>query len=283
VSLTRAVPVYSHYHITSKDNIPFAIEEYSRFKYGSKRVARIFGRELADGYVQSEEFLHACQNDRQIVVLASPYSFIPTACHTLKDYFIARLNQHLIERGRRPVQESKIVRTHSYIDDYGEMSAEKRAELIKREAFYTDKLFLEGKHILFLDDIKITGAHQRGVEAMIYNLGIDRRSSYTFLYYAELTNLQEDPSIENYLNYADVTDLVSLNDIIHNDEFVFNTRCVKFMLGSPSAEFATFIIYQSKAFRETLLTLATGNSYHLVPDYKLNFNLLRRQVHKDHG
>jgi hypothetical protein len=282
MQLTVHSPSFSCHQITSKEDIPFSIEDYSRFKYGSKKIARIFGRELADAYVLSDEYKHCDLDSCRIVVLSSPYSFIPTATYAMKDYFVARLNFHLIMSDRHPVQECKVVREHSYIEDYGEMSADRRGELISREKFHTDREFLKDKHLIFLDDIKITGAHQKGMEEMIYRLGISKYSDYSFLYYAELINPGVDPALENHLNYAHIKDLIGLNDLIHNDEFMFNTRNVKFMLGSHPGEFNMFIAYQSKAFRETLFTCVIGNSYHMVPDYKINFNVLKRLVTNEH-
>jgi hypothetical protein len=46
-----------------------------------------------------------------------------------------------------------------------------------------------------------------------------------------------------------------------NDEFIFNTRVVKFLLNLPEDRFLTFMSYQSKSFVETFAKNVIGNGY----------------------
>lgn len=275
ITTNQATRTISAHKILSKDTLTFSPELYSRFKYGSKSAARTFGYELAVEFIKSSVYQELIFTAQQVVVLSSPYSFIPTATFAMKDYFIAALNRQLISDGLSPVQETKLVRQHSYIEDYGQMQSDERLRLIMSESFHIDAMFVKNKYLLFLDDVRITGAHQQGLEHMIAKLGIEE--DFNFLYYAELVQ-DIDPTIENFLNYYSVRDLVDLNHIIRDDEFMFNTRCIKFMLNSDSDQFNSFIVYQSRTFAETMLTLSIGNSYHLIPAYKTNFSTLKQLV-----
>lgn len=86
------------------------------------------------------------------------------------------------------------------------------------------------------------------------------------------------PNIENELNFAYVKDLLSINYIIQNDEFIFNTRVTKYILSAGFDAFKNFINYQSKTFRNTLLTNLMGNEYHKLEEFQKNINYLKQKV-----
>lgn len=274
MSTKKTCPVIALHAIESRENIPFSKDEYSRFKYGSKSIARKFGRAL--GLKIAADIIPSLKKTDQLVMAPSPYMFIPTATFALKNYVIASLNPALIMNGINPIQETKIFRQTGYTAEYGTMSIEERKNIISSENFHTDKDFLTNKIALFLDDIKITGAHQERMEEMIYRLKLNKvyKRAY-FVYYAQLTDPASDPTIENHLNMFSIKSLLDLDKIIKNDEFVFNTRNVKYILNAPHIECVFFLQYQSKTFQETLYHEAIGNSYHLEENFALNFQYLK--------
>ena len=136
-----------------------------------------------------------------------------------------------------------------------------------------DTNYVKGKFMVFLDDIIITGSHEKVITRMLDEYGIE--DDRIFAYYAELCNKDIDPKVENYLNYAFVKNLLDLDKIIKNESFVLNTRIVKYMLNSNHEEFRTFISYQRVKLVETIYHLAIGNSYHLMDDYKENLNFIK--------
>lgn len=271
---------YALHNVTGKDNIPFSARAYSKFKFGDKDVARDFGHSLAKGFVKdSFAFDLIISQNLQAVVLSSPYCFIPTATFAMKDYFVQILNRKLVESGARVVQEAKIHRTITYKEDYGELSAEDRMKLIANDGFEIDTNFIKGKFLIFLDDIKITGSHEKVIQRMMEQHGIE--NDHVFVYYAMLTNPKEDPRIENYLNYFYVKNLLDLDKIIKNKNWIPNTRVVKYILNyKDTAEFENFIQYQSKQTLSTLYYLAIGNSYHTMPDYQANLAFIRKTLIK---
>lgn len=272
---------YSLHKIHYKDSLSFLPKEYSKFKFGCKTIAKNYGYQLAEGFISSvlgSGYAYRPSNDQQIVVVSSPYCFIPTATFAMKDYFVQKLNNWLCNRGINPVQETKIHRTITYKEDYGALSAEQRLNLIKNDSFHIDKEFIKDKFVLFLDDIKITGSHEIMVQNMVnkYELKCD----YMFLYFAELADKSIDPNIENYLNYYYVKSLLHLDKIIKNENFMLNTRVVKYILCAPYEEFKSFIQYQSVKLVTTIYHLAIGNSYHLIEDYKKNLDYIKQLIKK---
>ena len=263
----------------------FQPQDYSRFKYGSKSLARRFGRELADRLLNSPTFsslLSALANPAGVVIYPAPYNFVPTATFALKDYFIARYNEVAIPRHNlAPLQEGKVFRKYSYNEDYGAMSKAERDAAISGDDFYIDVEFARGKTLIFLDDIRVTGSHEGRIRHLLNKTGLVAQA-HLFLYFAQVTDsAQCDPTVENKLNYAAVHNLLSIDHIIKNDEFLFNTRVVKYILSAELSQFITFIQYQSKTFRHTLLHYAYGNSYHLQSAFESSIQVLTEMVHHD--
>lgn len=258
--------------IYDTEELPFSAEDYSKFKFGSKTIARTFGKDLARKFWK--QIIRDSGIKGQLVVYPSPYNFIPTATGIMKDYFVRYFNDYLIGAGLGPVEEAKIHRTLSYkVEDYGEMDAATRLEKIGNDRFHIDSSFVEGKTLIFIDDVKITGSHEKVIEQMCEKYKITNKCY--FIYFGELKDPNIPATFENDLNYAFVKNLLDINWIIRNDEFVPNTRVVKYILKSDPDECRTFMQYQSDKFLDNILHLAIGNGYHTVPDYQENLKTLR--------
>lgn len=265
---------YSLHKIDNTDNFGFNPTDYSKFKYGDDKVSEQYGFELAQGFIK--DILSKNKIINQIVVISSPFSFIPTATFAMKNYFVYELNKWLSENNLHVVQETKIHRTITYKEDYGELSAEDRMKLISNDHFHIDKTFLENKTLIFLDDIRITGSHERMITKMIEEFELSN-DAY-LLYFAELTNEFINPNFENYLNYYYIKSIFDLQKIINSNRFVINTRIVKYLLNYNSNAFKIFIQNQSNKFNGLLYNMALGNSYHTIDEYQENINFLKQHI-----
>ena len=265
---------YSLHKINNTADFGFNADDYSRFKFGDDLVAKTFGQSLADGFIK--DFLEDSAMSEQIVVISSPYCFIPTATFAMKNYFVYQLNHWLAENKKPVVQEAKIHRTITYKEDYGELNAEDRLKLIGNDSFQIDKDFLKDKVLFFLDDIKITGSHEKMILKTVKEYGLN--NNIFMLYFAELVNGNIHPNIENHLNYHAVKSVSDLNTIIQSGHFCFNTRIVKYILNCDFESFQQFLEQQTDSFLENLYHLSLGNSYHTIDSYAENFNFLKKRL-----
>ncbi|MFY0255229.1 phosphoribosyltransferase family protein [Chitinophaga sp. 30R24] len=264
---------YSLYKITDSRHIGFSPDAYSRFKFGDEAVAEQFGIHLAEGFIAHHLRHHPIV---QMVVVSSPYSFIPTATFAMKNHFVFHLNRWLAANGHPVLQETKVHRTISYKEDYGQLDAAQRLQLIGNDRFHIDKAFLEGKKVLFLDDIRITGAHER----MILKMTADYQLSNELflLYFAELKNPDIHPNIENYLNYYAVKSIFDLSPIIQGEHFFINTRIVKYILNYDFETFCIFLQNQTDKFVNLLYNMALGNGYHTIEAYQRNMDFIYQHL-----
>ena len=263
---------YSLHKIKHKNHFEFNPADYSRFKFGDEAIAKMYGTDLANGFISAHLKNQSLQ--KQIVVISSPYAFIPTATFAMKNHFVYQLNRWLVEMDLPVVQESKVHRTVTYKEDYGELSAQERIRLIGNDAFYIDRSFLENKFLIFLDDIKITGSHEKMIVKMINTFHL--KNEIALLYFAELINDEIHPSIENYLNYYSVKSIFDLAQIIESGNFFFNTRIVKYILSAGFDSFQLFIENQTEDFINTLYNLSLGNSYHTIKEYQHNLSFIKQ-------
>ena len=265
---------FSGFLIDNENEIGFSPVDYSKFKYGAINIAREFGYLLADRFI--EKCFKDHYDGRQIVVLPSAFSYIPTASFFMKVFFVEKLNLFLYKNGYPIVQETKINRTVTYREDYGEMSAQDRYNLISGDSFHVDKAYIEDKQLLFLDDIKITGTHERIIIKMLNDAQIS--NDCYMLYFAELINSNISPKFENYLNNYFVKDLEKVDYIIKNEDFIFNTRVVKYILNANPEDFKAFINNQTHDFKRDILFQAIGNEYFKFENYLDNIDMLMNNI-----
>jgi hypothetical protein len=262
----REVTRFSAFQITSPDHFGFSAETYSKFKYGAENIAQQFGYTLAEKFIKNC-FSHR-YNGQPVIILPSAYSHIPTASFYMKNFFADKLNDYLFRNNFSVVEEAKVYRTVTYREDYGEMSAEERYKLIKNDKFYIDKTLIGNKLLIFIDDVRITGTHERVIIKMLDESEI--LNPCYMLFFAELTNNRIAPNIENVLNNAFVKSLNDIDHIIRYEKFKFNTRVVKFILNSNHNEFDDFITKRDRNFINTLYYNAIGNKYYQFSSYKRN-------------
>ncbi len=265
---------YALHQIHHAEVFGFDPGAYSRFKFGDDQVAKEFGEQLAEGFISG--YLKDNFIDNQVVVISSPYSFIPTATFAMKNYFIHQLNRWMVDNGGLVVQEAKVHRTITYKEDYGALSAEERMSLIGNDSFHIDKHFLDHKTLLFLDDIRITGSHERMILKMVDEYQM--KNDIHLLYFAELANMDIHPNVENLLNYYQVKSIFDLDGIVKSGSFCFNTRIVKYILNSEFNSFSVFIHNQTEEFINMLYNLALGNGYHTIEAYAVNLNYIKNQI-----
>lgn len=264
---------FSLHKFDNRENINFSVSEYSMLKYGSGSVAKKFGEELAVGFF--EHYSHIIVS-KQVVVMESAYASIKNAASLITDAFTDKLNQLIVEFNGLHVERTKINRLVPYITDYGKLPLKKRQQLLKKDTFTLDVDFVKNKFLIFIDDIFITGTHQKKIEEMLekYNLNHDDALG---VYYAELSNTIEDPAIESYLNEYTIKGISNLKELIKSDiNYKVIVRTVKMMLQAEKIEELEDLLSGiNPDLIKKIYNLCLSEGYYKNPAFSTNFSILR--------
>jgi hypothetical protein len=269
--------IAAHYFDNQQD-IKFDPSAYSLFKYGSRSLANQFGEHLAQAFFASPLFdtILATENGRKIIVLPPPCIHVPTAGFYLADSFFNHLNLKLHEKNKPHAWFIKTYRQKSYFVDYGKMSAEERHNTLADEIFKVDAAFLKDNICLFIDDIRITGAHEERVVRMLDYYGLQDFTDYSFLFYAMMNQTATlDPTIESRLNRWQINDLEPILNLIKKNDFVLNTRVLKFILAAPTAAFKDFVQTLDARMIQKIYFAALNNGYAQLTELSQNFLYLK--------
>jgi len=274
---SHTYPRYALNSINDISKVPFSPQDYSRFKFGDYSVAETFAKELFD-FFKIQHLDDVLKVTQSIIIYSSPYAHIPTSSYYLTAEFYKLFTNYLnsIKENIIKVKLGKINRSQSYTEDYGAMNAKERFDLIKNDTYSFFDLPEENSLCIFIDDISITGAHQRVIENMMKNSNYSNKS--IFLYFAKLDNPQIEASFENDLNFAFVNSIEKLLEIVISDTFKITTRTTKFILSLKEADFNFFIESVLKNEKYDIIshfyTNAVLNNYEKIAIYENNLRTL---------
>jgi FMN phosphatase YigB (HAD superfamily) len=263
--------------INDIENIPFSDVEYSKFKFGDYSIAEKYGSELYD-YFETNLSKELFANFRSVIIYSSPYAKIPTSSFYLTQTFYNLLLKNLKNNNQTgiDVKFGKIKRCQTYIDDYGAMNADERFELIKNDTYEFITIPKKEDVCIFIDDISITGTHQKVIEQLLCKNAFETNSF--FLYYAKLSNPEVCPSFENRLNYAYINDMYKLTQLLTSNSYKITTRTVKYILSQEKKKFNELIDRMLETENISLLkemaSMSHANEYNDIELYKPNLNQL---------
>jgi len=238
--LTRVVPTreFALYSVGGASlaaagncHLPFSAARYSRYKYGSVTAAEAFARALGAAFRERCPELAFAP---RLLMTSSPYARVPTAATTLARRLQPVLNAARTGCGLAPAPLLRVERTSTSAGDYGTLSAQARDLHMAGNALSFRRFPVQqvrGAHLLVVDDVRVTGAHQRCLMRASEDQPLATR---TFLYIAAFTGPESgrfDPAQEDALNHAAVKTLGDLAGIVDACDFAWNVRVCKFALG----------------------------------------------------
>jgi hypothetical protein len=212
---------------------PFSPARYSRYKYGSVTAAETFARALGAAFCERHPDLVLAP---RLLMTSSPYAHVPAAATTLARRLRPALNAVRTVHGLAPAPLLQVDRVSTSAGDYGTLSAQARDRLMAANALSFRRFppqQVRDAHLLVVDDVRITGSHQRCLMRASEVLPL---RGQTFLYIAAFPGPADgyfDPAQEDALNHAAVKTLGDLAAIVESGDFTWNVRVCKFAL-SPA-------------------------------------------------
>lgn len=268
------------HRIESHENITFNAEDYSKFKFGDFVLAKEMGANLFEYFKAnfSDEFERKANS---FLIYSSPYDQIPTSSYYMAEAFFEAFDSHIKVNGHSAlsIKLAKIKRNQTYSTDYGALSAADRYNLISRDTYQlVDKPTIETTCV-FIDDISVTGSHQRVVENTLNESACTCRC--IFLYYAKVTS-GICPSIENDLNYAYINCYSRFQNLLFSPQFKPTTRSIKYILSLNLMNLSLlrneFRKQKRMAFLKAIVQLSYANKYNLMKEYQTNLHHLENEL-----
>jgi hypothetical protein len=263
---------YSVHEFDSLADSSLWVDDYSAMKFGSDDAARRFGYELADGFFAAHS-AHLMANP--CVVIPSPYNYIPNAATIMGRHFTDRLNHHLAHSQGTTAEWSIIHRKVSYTNDYGFLSKDQRRLLIDNDKFYFNDDFVEGKTLIFVDDVLITGTHEDKLVDIMDRAGMTNPSF--FLYYAIYSEGGTHPAIEAALNFAQVKSVEDYLALTRKPNHHIIVRPIKYLLSRPLEEFERVLAHFDPRVVSEIYHGALNEGYFKIPEYQPNFGALNKR------
>jgi len=246
---------FAAHTFTSLVDAGFDVRAYSQVKFGSDRAAKALGVDLADRF-----FAHRRETlARRCVVVPAPSTTVPVAATLLSRHFTNRLNARLVAEGAAPVEWTLAHRDVTYNNDYADLPADRRREILAADRIYLNKDFVAGKFLLFLDDCRITGAHEDKLAAFLRHEGLP--NGHAFVCYAGYAG--GDPSVESRLNRAAVASAEDLVELAREPGHQVTTRAIRLLLEVPPPRLPALLAGAPAAFVEGAFHAAMAKGYHL--------------------
>lgn len=200
---------------------------YSRFKHGDTAVARRFGMALAA--------LAAGQLDAgPVLVTTSAFAKVPPAAYSLLAPFVQQLR---LLRPDLEIGTFRISRRGVSNGDYSRMTIADRRDAIGAGDL-TPERDISDAFVLALDDIRVTGNHERVMDRCLRAAGV---RTVWHLYVVDAGPYARSPQIESVLNEAAIDGVEDLLTIVSGRRFVPNARLCRRVLALPLEQLRAFV------------------------------------------
>lgn len=246
------------------------IYNYSALKFGSDKIAHMFGHEMANKFY--EEYYDTLTT-KKCVVIPSAFNIVKIASTILGYHFMNRLNDLLTQNGHDTVEWTTMHRSMSYVQDYCTMSKDVRKEMLKGDTLYINKDFIKGKTLLFIDDATISGAHEEKMEEFLKSSNID--NEYIFCYYVRY--LGKNSSIESQLNRSGIRTVDDYIELVNEPNHHIVVRAIRFLLDLPPESLKLTLQKLNDEFIYKLYSSCLSKEYHKISDYSDNFKLVKER------
>lgn len=235
---------------------------YSRFKYGSHSNAAGYARELSmKVFSQYHKW-----KDEEVFITGSAYKVAPTASGAIADIMFEYLRPHFLN-----LRQVKINRESLFPNDYGSLSLSERNELMEQNRLWVDAELLQGKKLIVVDDLRVTGAHEKKIMQLMGGIV----EELLFVYVGQLVG-EYLPCTESRINHAAIQSVKDLRDIIDEGNFHINARICKYLLSyQDTAGLHSFLKGLSVDVLEGLHNCICGDGYDQMPEYSRNFGYLK--------
>lgn len=199
----------------------FDVLAFSRMKFGSWKDLQRFGADIASSLDPK-----TLSNDTVFTSVA--YDDVRPSGVQLAEHALSVLNKDRLI----PLRFVRLAKQNwPTVADYGALSLEDRKRSLKRVRYSVDPKLVRGKHLVVIDDARVTGGHEDVIRKALK--GLPR--SITFAYAVSLEGW-DDPNLEQEITLSAIESLESLREIMLGEGFSVTSKLCKFILAHSDSE-----------------------------------------------
>ncbi|HKR81436.1 MAG TPA: phosphoribosyltransferase family protein [Candidatus Saccharimonadales bacterium] len=224
------------------------IAEYSRFKFGDGEAGNKYGTMLGDLVLSDTTEL---LEDGEVYVASSAYRVAPPASESLLAPFVAAAGLAAKSMDADTAfTRFKISKAKLATDNYAGMSFEERSRTLQSDLILPDDADFEGKHVVILDDIRVTGLREAALKQLLENAGVEHTSFY---YVLNVPEGRAYPQTEAVINTRSVKTVDDVLEMACQPGFIPNVRLCKFILSQSVQELERFCTSVPREVANTVL------------------------------
>lgn len=255
---------------------------YPRLKLGVTESVDYYGAQLSR---LAEEVITQSPGSTDWVITGPAYHVLPGGPNLLCSYLYEDLKNKLpgsVTLSLRHLREKtdnleiKDAESLNKYHNYSTFTQQERSQLYEQAPEPSiDLRDFRGRSILFVNDIKVTGAHQRYMERVfakvdspqicwLYVLEIDRQIAET------------EPEIEYAINHSGIASFEEFADLLATHNLEYTSRCITRLLSYELPMLARLFQMLDVRRKKAILELATAEGRFGGDYFKEKIDLLKR-------
>jgi orotate phosphoribosyltransferase len=246
---------------------------FSEFKYGRKDAAKFYAVNVVETLMSQLQAM--LDHDEPIVITGTPYKHVPNAARIL-----AAETFRLLRKGRTSVSLASIYQPRLAAGDYGTLSCASRDVRNQSKTRHIHPQDFDGKHVILIDDIRITGSIERSTVMMLEALDVLSITTVNLVRFNQETALAR-PDLEDKLNHFKVQTLSDLRSVMAypRDNFVLTTRAIKCILQADAAQLEKFLKCLNLQQLNELFSGIVDEGYDQMAVYQHSFEQVLDALH----
>lgn len=259
--------------LTVASNLGFdavKVDEYSQFKYGNGTIAQRYGRLMGRQVIQNFPTL---LDEEAVHITSSAFKVAPPASSALLNPFMESINDYAKEEGSDTLfLPLRIHRANLTNGDYATMTIEEREAIVAQNGLSLEEgADIKQKTVIALDDIYVTGSHERSIEHVLEKNNV---GDTIYSYILEAKGGKSQPKIEATINGNAVKNVEDIITLAQNKDFTPNARLCKYILSQSIADIERFTTEVPTHVRDLVVRYAVGDELHQMSSYSTTFDTL---------
>jgi PRTase ComF-like len=258
---------------------------YSRLKLGVTDSVDYFGAQLSR--LAKDVLTQSLPGHNDWVIAGPAYNVLPGGPNLLCSYiyedlrnklpdFITLSFAHLgVETDHLEIKDAESLNSYH---NYSTFTPQERNRFYEhsRDPLLEQRDF-RGRAVLFVNDISVTGTHQRYMEQVFAKLDVPR-ICWLYVLVIDRKIAEAEPEVEYAINQSSIGKFDEFADLLATDKLEYTSRCITRLLSYELSQLATLFQKLDRGRKKAILELATAEGRYSGDYFKDKMDLLKRSV-----